>query len=237
MIIINKKNLIYFLILFVCWYVFFLFQNTNYKKDITTSSTPISNHIIILDAGHGLPDGGATGDNGSIESDINLNIVLKLQKILESSNCTVLLTRSDENGIYDTTADTIREKKISDMKNRVKIANTSNSELFISIHMNKLNEKNVSGWQTFYKNNDEISKKLAKNIQNNLNTYMGKKNTKEIKSISNIYLTENVEIPLVLVECGFLSNNEEKILLQNNAYQDKLVWSIYSGIMDYFERK
>ena len=120
------------------------------------------------------------------------------------------------------------------MNNRVKIANESNAEIFISIHMNKLPQKQYSGWQTFYKNTDETSKNIANEIQNSLNSYMGKENNRQIKSISGIYLTKNVEIPLVLVECGFLSNEEEKNLLKNKIYQEKIAWSIYIGLMNYF---
>lgn len=170
---------------------------------------------------------GASGADGSLESDINLDIVLKLQNLLEAANCTVLLTRSDENGIYDANSVTIRNKKISDMKNRVEIANNSNAELFVSIHMNKLSQIQYSGWQSFYKNNDEESKKVAESIQTSLNYFIKKENTREIKSISNIYLTKHVEIPLVLIECGFLSNTEENKLLQTDSYQDEIAWSIY----------
>lgn len=153
--------------------------------------------------------------------------------MLESSNCTVILTRSDENGIYETDSNTIREKKISDMKNRVNIANNSNAEIFVSIHMNKLEQTQYSGWQTFYKNQDEKSRQIAERIQLSLNNFIKKPNSREIKSISGIYLTKNVEIPLVLVECGFLSNTEENNLLQTDSYQNELAWSIYIGLMDY----
>ena len=234
MLILNKKRIIFLNIVIV---FSILFQCIKYKeKNITVSSTPVSNHIIIIDAGHGFPDGGATGIDGStIEANLNLKIALKLQKLLEASNCTIILTRSDENGIYDVDADTIRKQKVSDMKNRVKLANDSNAEFFISIHMNKLNESNVSGFQTFYKNQDELSKRIAKCIQKSLNYYIKEDNKKEIKSISNIYLAKNIEIPLVLVECGFLSNEQENSLLKNDSYQDKIAWSIYTGIMDYYE--
>ena len=158
-----------------------------------------------------------------------------MQKLLEASNCTVILTRSDENGIYETTAETIREQKVSDMKNRVDIANNSNAEIFVSIHMNKLEQSQYSGWQTFYKNNDDTSKEIAENIQTSLNYFIKKENSRTIKSISGIYLTKNVEIPLVIVECGFLSNAEENKLLQTDSYQNELAWSIYIGIMDYFK--
>ena len=96
----------------------------------------------------------------------------KIQKLLESSNCTVILTRSDENGIYDINSKTIKEKKKSDMINRAQIANTSYAELFVSIHMNKIPQEKYSGWQTFYKKNDDISKQVALNIQNNLNFHL-----------------------------------------------------------------
>ena len=233
MIILNKKRLL-FINSAIVFSIFF--SSTNIlNSSLPVSSTPVSNHTIILDAGHGSPDGGATGADGSIESELNLDIVLKLQKLLESSNCTVLLTRSDENGIYESTADTIREQKVSDMKSRVKIANESEAEMFVSIHMNKIPQTQYSGWQTFYKNKDETSKKIADGIQTSLNLFLKKENSRTIKSISEIYLTKNVEIPLVIVECGFLSNEEENKLLQTESYQDELAWSIYIGIMDYFK--
>ncbi len=121
------------------------------------------------------------------------------------------------------------------MKNRVDIANKSNAEIFVSIHMNKISEQQYSGWQTFYKNDDEKSKNIAENIQTSLNYFMKKDNSRKIKSISGIYLTKHIEIPLVIVECGFLSNSEETKLLKSDTYQDELAWSIYIGIMDYFK--
>lgn len=233
MIILNKKRLIFINLIIVCSIFFYSLDSLKTSEIEEVSSTPVTGHTIILDAGHGNPDGGASSSDGTLESDINLKIVLKLQKLLEAANCNVLLTRSDENGIYDASSDTIRKKKISDMKNRVDIANTSDAEIFVSIHMNKISQTQYSGWQAFYKNDDEESKKIAENIQIALNYFIKKENLRTIKSISNIYLTKNVEIPLVLIECGFLSNEEESKLLQTDKYQDELAWSIYIGIMDY----
>ena len=231
----NRKRIIFICSIIVCS-VFFTSLSKKYSSFLPASSVPVSNHVIILDAGHGNPDGGAVSNDGNtIESKLNLEIVLKLQNLLESSNCTVILTRSDKNGIYETNTSTIREKKISDMKNRVSIANNSNAELFISIHMNKLEQTQYSGWQTFYKNDDLISKKIAQNIQSSLNNFLKKENKREVKSISDIYLTKHVKIPLVLVECGFLSNSEETKLLQTESYQNELAWSIYIGLMDYLK--
>lgn len=231
----KKRFLLGFLIIIPI--LFNIITLLNYKKNIPTSSTPVSNHTIIIDAGHGFPDGGAIGKDGSIESDLNLKIALKLQKFLEASNCIVLLTRSDENGIYDQDARSIRNKKISDMANRADFSNNSTSELFISIHMNKLPNSKYYGFQSFYKNTDEKSKNLANYIQNNMNYYLDNSNSRKVKSISNIYLTEHVNSPLVIVECGFLSNEKENKLLQTDSYQDKIAWCIYLGVMDYFKEK
>ncbi len=236
MIVLNKKRIIFINLSIIISIFIYSINSKNIDLDAQmASSTPVSNHTIILDAGHGYPDGGASGEDGSIESDLNLDIVLKLQNLLESSNCRVILTRSNENGIYESSADTIRKQKISDMKNRVDIANNSNAEIFVSIHMNTLPQKQYSGWQTFYKNDDEESKKIAQSIQTNLDNYIENNSSRTIKSISGIYLTKNVTIPLALVECGFLSNSAENKLLQSDSYQDKLAWSIYVGIMDYFK--
>lgn len=237
MFIFKKKRIIFINLSIILSIFLYSLNSNNFLNTQPVSSTPISNHTIILDAGHGNPDGGATGTDGSVESDLNLSLVLKLQNLLESSNCTVILTRSDENGIYEADSNTIREKKVSDMKNRVDIANNSNSEIFVSIHMNKLEQTQYSGWQTFYKNQDEESKKIAERIQLSLNDFLKKENSRSIKSISGIYLTKNVKIPLVLVECGFLSNEEENKLLQTDSYQNELAWSIYIGLMDYLNSK
>lgn len=229
------KRRILFLSSILIFSIFFYSINISNTATLSTSSIPVSNHVIILDAGHGLPDGGAVASDGTtIESELNLQIVLKLQSLLENSGCTVILTRSDENGIYEADKNTIRSQKISDMKNRVSIGNESNAEIFVSIHMNKLNQEQYYGWQAFYKNKDEESKILADYIQKNLNYFMDKSNNRQISSISNIYLTKKIEIPLVIVECGFLSNQEETKLLKTDSYQELLAWSIYSGIMDYF---
>ena len=108
MIILYKKRLIFLSLIIVVPILFYAIGSFFNRESIYTSSLPISNHTIVLDAGHGYPDGGAVADDGTIESEINLNIVLKLQNLLEASNCTVILTRSDENGIYETSSDTIR---------------------------------------------------------------------------------------------------------------------------------
>lgn len=158
-----------------------------------------------------------------------------MQNLLEQSGATVILTRSTDEAIYDTNSDgSIRKKKVSDLKNRVKIGNESSANIFVSIHLNKIPQEQYYGWQTFYKNNDEQSKQLAESIQNNLNTSIQKENHRLAKTIENIYIVDNVEIPIAIVECGFLSNQEELNDLQNTQYQERLAWGIYNGIMDWF---
>lgn len=224
-----------FVTCFIVISVFFYSSQRLKRVDIVPTMTlPVTNKVIILDAGHGVPDEGAQSSNGTTEASINLNIVLKVQKLLESSGSTVILTRSDENSIYEIDAKTISQKKVSDIKNRVKIGNNSSADIFVSIHLNKFSQSKYYGWQTFYKNGDENSKILATEIQNNLNNTIKKENSRVPHTLSTVYIMKNVEIPTAIVECGFLSNPEEESNLLNNDYQDQLAWSIYNGMMDYF---
>lgn len=176
--------------------------------------------------------GGAVSKDGIPEADINLSIILKLQELLEASSCEIILTRSDENGIYDADA---KNKKTSDLKNRVELINASGSEILVSVHLNKISGEQWNGWQTFYQKDNENSKKLANYIQNNLNYSIDRVNKRTILPLSNIYLMDNSKIPAVTVECGFLSNEEETKLLQADEYQNHIAWGIYAGIMDYFK--
>ena len=182
----------------------------------------------------GIPDEGAESSNGTTEAETNLKIALKVQNLLEQSGATVILTRSDENAIYDYNKNTLREKKISDIRNRVKIGNESSADIFVSIHLNKLPQEQYWGWQTFYKENSSEGQKLASCIQNSLNDSIQKDNTRVPMKIDNIYIIKHVEIPTTIVECGFLSNKEEEQELLTDSYQDKLAWGIYNGIISYF---
>ena len=223
----------------------YLSTNKNSSNSITIETSSFAENeikrTIILDAGHGLPDGGATSTSNPniIESDLNLKVVLKLEELLKQSGINVILTRSNEYGIYNETADTIRKKKVSDMENRVKLSKNSDAELFVSIHMNTLNNRSVTGFQVFYSDtnsNNNISKICANYIDENLKKNINETNTtKTIKEIKDIYLTKNLNLPLILIECGFLSNENECNLLNSDEYQQKLAWSIYTGLMDYFQ--
>ncbi len=241
MIVLKRKKLV-LVSLFCCLsiFTFLLFSNKDRNieaekiESIETVSLPTTNKVIVLDAGHGVPDEGAENSEGVSEASINLKIALKVQNLLEQSGSTVILTRSDENGIYDEESSTLKQKKVSDIKNRVKIGNESSADIFVSIHLNKIPQTQYDGWQTFYKAGDENCASLAKSIQASLNNSIDRENNRIAKTISNIYIVENVTIPLSIVECGFLSNPEESKLLQEDEYQDRIAWGIYTGIINYF---
>ena len=233
MIVLNKKRMtIIVLSVFVSVFVFIF--ATDKKEMIPTVSLPVSGKTIVIDAGHGKPDEGAQSSSGTTEAETNLKIALKLQNLLEQSGSSVILTRSDENAIYDLDTKTLKQKKISDIHNRVKIGNESSADIFVSIHLNKIPQQQYDGWQTFYNDNSSEGQKLATLIQNNLNDAIQKENNRVAKSIDNIYIVKHVEIPTTIVECGFLSNPEEEKLLLDDEYQNKLAWGIYNGIIDYF---
>ena len=235
MIVLNRKRISLILIIVIVGVFTFEYQIAKTERySMQVTAVPVSGKVIVVDAGHGTPDEGAESSNGISEAQINLKIALKLQNLLEQSGCTVILTRSDDNGIYDMDKNTLREKKVSDIKNRVKIGNKSSADIFVSIHLNKISESQYYGWQCFYKSNNENSKQLANCLQNSLNDSIEKSNDRVALSIDDVYIVKHVEIPISIVECGFLSNPEEENLLQTNEYQEKLAWGIYNGINDYF---
>ena len=237
MIVLNKKKIILVSSsIFLAIFIFMLTSSNLGGKNnyVETVSLPVSGKTIVIDAGHGVPDEGAQSSNGTTEAETNLKIALKLQNLLEQSGSSVVLTRSDENAIYDIDTKTLRQKKISDIKNRVKIGNESQADIFVSIHLNKIPQSQYDGWQTFYKEGSEEGKKLAESIQTNLNEAIQRENNRVAKTIDNVYIIKHVEIPTTIVECGFLSNPEEEKKLLEDDYQNRLAWGIYNGIINYF---
>lgn len=235
MIILKKKRGIILLNLILLSVIFCAVKNIKIENDYQeVVALPVTNKTVVIDAGHGGEDGGAVSSNGVSEATINLKIALKVQNLLEQSGCTVILTRSDENAIYDIDNKTLKQKKVSDIKERVKIGNESSADIFVSIHLNKILQSQYDGWQTFFKNGNEQGEKLATAIQENLNESIQKENKRVPLKIDNVYIINNVEIPTCIVECGFLSNPEEERNLQEDEYQNRLAWGIYTGIIDYF---
>lgn len=175
------------------------------------------------------------GFGGVLEKDINLSVALLLQQFLEQSGMQVILTRSDDNGIYEN-SDSVRDKKNSDMKNREKLMKESGADAFISIHMNKFPDGKYSGPQVFYSGNHEQSKVLAERIQKSMTEELNPAMKRDIKKAdSGIYLLKKAKIPAVLVECGFLSNMQEQQKLMDEAYRKRIAWAIYCGVLQYLE--
>lgn len=230
----DKKRIGMVLLGIFCFSAVLCTSVNNTRESIMVSTTPVSSKVIVLDAGHGNPDGGAESPNGVTEEKTNLDIVLKVQKYLEESGSTVILTRSDENGIHDLDKQTLKEKKVSDAKNRVKIGNEASADIFVSIHLNKGDSSQYNGWQTFYRESDEKGKILAKCIQDGLKDTIKVENKRTENAIKGIYITDHVEIPITIVECGFLSNPQEEKKLITEEYQNELAWGIYTGILNYF---
>lgn len=201
----------------------------------TISYMPITNKTIVLDAGHGGIDSGASSNDKTIyEKNINLSITLKLKELIEASGGLVILTRDDDSSLYEESENkTIRQKYNENLKNRKKIVDESDADMFISIHLNSFTESKYSGAQTFYPEGMNDSKILAKSIQDELKRVVDNTNNRVIKPRDNLYLLKNCKMPSVLIECGFLSNNKEANLLNDEKYQDKIAWSIYAGIQKY----
>ena len=178
--------------------------------------------ILILDAGHGGEDGGSSSASGSKESDINLNIVLKTEALMAFLGVRTELTRDQDRSIHSGEASTIREKKVSDLKNRVQIINGISGAMLISVHQNYFTDPRYSGAQVFYTRGD-VSRQWGEGTQAVLRQVLDPDNDRAAKAISeSIYLFSHISCPAILVECGFLSNGEEASLLLTDTYQRKI---------------
>ena len=197
------------------------------SPSVPASSVMCENKVIVLDAGHGGFDGGAVGIRGTVEKELNLDITLKLKALLEKTGAKVVVTRDGDTALAET--------KKEDMHKRKAIKESSNADIFVSIHMNKFSQAKYSGAQVFYAK-DENSQKLGEHIQNAMVNLLNPENNRKAKATDgNVYILKESAVPSVIVECGFLSNAEEEALLQQNEYQQKVAWSIYSGILKYFD--
>ena len=177
--------------------------------------------VIVLDAGHGGEDGGAVSLDGVPESGINLQIVRKAEGLLVFLGRSVRLTRTGEEAIYSPEAQTLREKKVSDLKNRVALINALPHAVLLSIHQNFFTEGKYHGAQVFYAKTPG-SQQLAEQLQSNLALGLEPDNHRQCKKSDGVYLMEHIDCTGVLVECGFLSNYEEEQRLLQPEYQKKL---------------
>lgn len=191
---------------------------------------------VIIDAGHGEPDGGCVGALGSIEQEINLSVAKKTAEILEAKNISTLMTRSNSLGLWTEKSKTIREKKIEDMHNRAAIMKKSRANLFISIHMNSYPNSSAQGLRIFYDRNHEEIKRLAESIQEKIGQVTGAKTSAVKPADKSLFLLKDTPMPSILVECGFLTNPQEEKKLTSSEYQAKLAWAIADAVEKYFNQ-
>ena len=220
----RKKSLIWFLVVvLICISVSIFFS----VKTATTQ--PAITKTIVIDAGHGGIDGGAEGkQTGTYESELNLKYALALKKICEEFGYKVVLTRSDMGGLYSPTAE---NKKKSEMQKRQQIIQNAKPDFVVSLHMNSFSTSSTRGAHVFYANNSVSGKALAESVANSLfdNVEYAHKEAK----VGDYYVLNCTSVPSVLVECGFLSNPEEELLLQQEEYKNKFCYYIFCGILLY----
>ncbi|SDL21438.1 N-acetylmuramoyl-L-alanine amidase CwlD [Natronincola ferrireducens] len=204
-----------------------------YNSRVAATFLPSLTKVIVLDPGHGGVDPGAVSKNGVVEKDINLAIALHLKGFLEQSGAIVIMTRTEDKGLYSS-GGSIRQKKNEDLRNRKEIVENSNADIFITIHLNAFSQTQYYGAQTFYPKGNAEGKKLAVKVQEELINTLDKNNKRVALEKEGIYIIKGLDIPTVLVECGFLSNPQEEKLLQKASYQKKIAWAIYIGIQRYF---
>ncbi len=187
---------------------------------VIAENSPIPRHnIIIIDAGHGGEDGGATSCTGVLESGLNLEIALRLQDLMHLLGFETCMVRTTDVSVY-TEGNTLGAKKISDLKNRVKLVNETENGILISIHQNTYPDGRYSGAQVFY--NSEAARPMAQRLQSAFTETLNPGGNRKCKAAKGVYLMEHTERPGLLVECGFLSNPAEEAALRSEEYQKKI---------------
>lgn len=203
------------------------------ESDKETSERETDDVVIAIDAGHGGMDSGAVSVLSDLEKDINLKIAIKLKEKLEEKGYVTVMTRQNDEGLYD---DNATNKKTDDLKKRCEIINNANPVLMVSIHQNIYQSEGVWGAQVFYYEDNREGEEFAKILQNELKVLLNNDNKREAKGNKSYYILKNVNCMAVLVECGFLSNYEEAGLLRTEAYQEKIADAIQQGIEKYLKK-
>lgn len=202
---------------------------------ITTGTEINNSKIIIIDAGHGGEDSGAVGVDGSLEKNIALSLAFEIGNLLEEKGYAVVYTRTTDALLYKPEENIKGIRKISDLKNRCAVAKNYPESVFVSVHLNSFSQEKYSGLQTYYSENNELSREIAESIQHRVREDVQPLNNRVIKEGKDIYLMENIDNPAVLIECGFLSNIEECEKLSKKEYQKQLSFSIVCGIIEAIE--
>lgn len=207
------------------------------NKKVTTTFLPITNRVITIDPGHGGIDPGAVSARGTKEDEVNLEIAFKLKRLIEQSGGIVIMTREEDVGLHTDEAESLRQMKIEDLKRRKEIVEGSKSEIFISIHLNSFINTRYHGAQAFFREGSKEGEHFALMIQEQLKETLDKDNKRSPQKRDNIYLLNEINIPAVLVECGFLSNPQEDKLLNTENHQEKIAWAIYIGVINYLNEE
>ena len=207
------------------------------KSTTAAFSLPIRSTVVVIDAGHGGRDPGASGRGGVTEEEVNLKIALKLRRLIEQGGGTAIMIREDDSGLYTEGGNVTGTRKSEDLKNRHALINSCGADILISIHLNSFPQSQYYGAQTFYMKDEDKSRKLAENIQKELIKVLDRGNHRKAKAVDSIYILKNNNMPGALVECGFLSNSEEEQLLDDEHYQEKIAWSIFVGVIKYLEEE
>lgn len=190
-------------------------------------------YCVVVDAGHGGDDPGKVGINGALEKDINLAVAKRLAVLLEQSDVKVVMTREDENGLYDANAD---RKKVQDMKRRIAMMEEAEPDLVVSVHQNSYGDASIKGAQVFFYTGSEEGRELAEVIQNRLVAGLDPENHRVAKANDSYYLLKKTSRPIVIVECGFLSNPQEAEQLTDPVYQERVAWQIHMGVLQYLKQ-
>lgn len=222
------ESTVLFYIMVVSLFLFGTFLGNKTVETIAEMVPMERLHRIVIDPGHGGEDGGAISCTGKNESNFNLQIALRMNDLLHLLGYDTVMIRTTDSSVY-TTGQTISQKKVSDLKQRVRIVDRTPSALLLSIHQNTFPEGQYSGAQVFYAKTDG-SEELAKLLQDSLVSALNPGSNRKAKQGSGIYLLDKINAPGVLVECGFLSNHQEEAKLQTPEYQKKLCCVISTGL-------
>lgn len=201
------------------------------EEAVSAMSWAIAGQTIILDPGHGGEDPGKVGSGGSFEKDINLQVAIKVRSLLAQGGAAVVMTRERDNALCED-KETLRERKREDLTRRLNLVEEEGAGLYVTLHCNSFPQSASSGAQVFYAPGVQGSRELALSLQQSLKETLGN-TTRLPKEDTDTYIMRNAKVPTVNVEMGFLSNAKEEQLLLNPAYQDKVAWAIYSGIVYY----
>ena len=213
--------------------IMLLFVLVLYREPAVETVYParFQNRVLVIDAGHGGEDGGAVSLTGALESHINLAVARRLDRVLGLFGVPTVMLREEDISLHDKDAHTLRQKKNSDLHNRVYMVQGQANAILLSIHQNSYPDGRYSGAQVFYAPTDG-SRELAQAMQETLRLALDPNNTRQEKQIPDtIYLMNHISCPAVLVECGFLTNPAEEQLLRSNSYQARLATALAGGYL------